>query len=86
MRLSFLASSLMTCALLIGCASPVWHNPEVGDSSQQAGQFEVDHNDCDIEARDKYPIDKDGQIRVYDMCMEKKGWSKRDGTHSVNFR
>lgn len=86
MRITFLFSIFLLAALTMGCASPQWQKASVGTDEQQAGQFEVDSNQCDLQARDEYPIDKDGQRRVYELCMEKKGWSKRDATRSVNFR
>ena len=88
MRISIITVSFLLCTMLFaaGCASTPWHKPDVGDSTQAAGLFDVDSHDCDLEARDEYPIDKDGQRRVYDVCMERKGWSKRDGTKAVNFR
>lgn len=89
MRLPAFILCLMLCGLLLGmagCASTPWHKPGVENNAQASGQFEVDSGDCDLEARDEYPIDKDGQKRVYDACMEKKGWSKRDGSNPVNFR
>lgn len=77
MRPLTLTLCLMLSALLLaGCARP-WQNPDIPNKKQAEYQFDKDSTDCSIIASEKYPLDKDKQLPIYEKCLEDKGWNKR---------
>ncbi len=79
--------SLALCFLLLltafGCARP-WTNPDITDKKQAEYQFDKDSTDCSVLAGEKFPLDKDAQLPIYNSCMESKGWEYHKSGYDLN--
>jgi len=80
MRRTIFFLALMLAALLLSACARPWSHPDYTSSKQIKYNYDKDSTECTVMIRDKTSEDKRAQNKAFEMCMESKGWTLKEGT------
>lgn len=75
---------VFAAGMLTACASP-WAHPDYTTRKQTNYHLDKDAADCNIVAREEFPLSKNKQLPVFEKCMQDKGWIKHERGDGMSF-